>query len=178
VVPVVLNFLKKHLKLFSIVLLWAVALAGCSNFTTGTALPQTGSSAPDFVLQTLDGQKVMLSKLQGKPVLLNFWATWCPPCKAEMPYLQQIYDQYSRKGLVMYEIDIGESDATVRQFMNDNHLTLPVLLDTDKKVNDLYRIAGIPTTFLIDKNGIIRGRILGGFQDKVSIEKELAKIYP
>lgn len=137
-----------------------------------------GNLAFDFQLNNLEGKTVSLSGLRGQPVLLNFWATWCPPCKAEMPFLQQINDSYSNKGLVVLEIDIGESADTVIQFLHENNLTLQVLLDTDKKVALAYGIAAIPTTYLIDKNGIIRQRVIGAFPDKTTIESQLSKILP
>ncbi len=142
------------------------------------AAPQVDKLAPDFQLPNLDGQIISLSDLRGKPVLINFWATWCPPCREEMPYLQQIYDEWSSKGLVLLTIDIGETPAQIKEFMQNNNLSLPVLLDATKSVAQRYNITGIPTTFLIDKNGVIRAKIIGSFPSAEAIEKELSKIMP
>ncbi|MBI4180518.1 MAG: TlpA family protein disulfide reductase, partial [Chloroflexi bacterium] len=126
----------------------------------------------------LDGQTVSLSGLRGKPVLINFWATWCPPCKAEMPFLQQIHDSYLDKGLVVLEVDIGEKSATIQKFMTELNLSMTVPMDTDMKVAKAYGITAIPTTFLIDKDGVIRQKVIGAFPNKEAIEAELIKIMP
>jgi len=139
---------------------------------------QIGNLAPDFQLQTLSGQTVSLSGLRGKPVLINFWATWCPPCKAEMPYLQQVHDSWSAKGLVLLAVDIRESPATVEKFMTELNLSMTVPMDTDMKVTKVYLIGALPTTFLIDKDGIIRQKVIGAFPNKEAIENELKKIMP
>ncbi len=140
--------------------------------------PEVGKLAPDFKLQNLDGQSISLSDLQGKPVLLNFWATWCPPCRAEMPYIQQIYEEWSDKGLEVLAIDIGESSSKVKEFLQSQGLSIPVLLDTEKNVAQEYNITGIPTTFFIDKDGIIQEKVIGAFPSKGAIEKNLSKIMP
>ena len=137
-----------------------------------------GNRAIDFELQTLDGKIVKLSDLRGKPVLLNFWATWCGPCRFEMPFLQEVNDSYSAKGLVLLAVDIGENSATVQKFMTDLNLSLTVPMDTTAKVAKSYGILNIPSTFIIDKDGIIRGKVVGAFPNKAAIETELKKIIP
>ncbi len=199
--------MDKKVKLLAIILLVVLLLSGCQSFTpasqpspgpttpTTQPTPQTpatesspapvipeginiGNLAPDFRLQNLDGQTISLSDLRGKPVLINFWATWCPPCRFEMPFLQQVHDGWSAKGLVLLAIDIGESSTTVEKFMTDLNLSLTVLLDTDREVTEDYGIAAIPTTFLIDKEGIIRQKVIGAFPNKEAIESELRKSIP
>jgi peroxiredoxin len=139
---------------------------------------RTGNLAPDFQLQSLDGQSVSLSGLQGKPVLLNFWATRCPPCRNEMPYLQAIYNEWSDRELILLAINIGEGPSKVEEFMQSQNLSLPVLLDTNQDVALEYNIRYIPTTFSIDKKGIIRAMKVGGFSSKEEIEGVLTKIIP
>lgn len=139
---------------------------------------RVGNLAPDFQLQNLDGQSISLSGLQGKPVLLNFWATQCPPCRSEMPYLQEIYNEWSDKELTLVAINIGESSAKVERFMQSQNLSLPVLLDTKQDVAQKYGIQYIPTTFFIDKDGIIQEKIIGAFSSKAQIEMSLSKIIP
>ena len=134
--------------------------------------------APDFQLQTLDGKTVKLSDYRGKPVLLNFWATWCGPCRYEIPFLDQVNAVYSQKGLVMLAVDLGEDAATVSNFMVTENVSLPVLLDTDKSVAQKYTIVGIPTTFLVDTDGILRYKKVGAFQDKTEIENALSLVIP
>lgn len=148
-----------------------VLLTGCSvGFTKNTTQEK---AAPDFRLKNLDGQFVTLSEFRGKPVLINFWASWCQPCREEMPYLQQVYDEWTSKGLVLLTIDMGETPAAINKFFAENNLSLPVLLDTDKEVGREYGITGVPETFLIDKNGIIRKKQIGAYPDKKSIENDL-----
>ena len=155
-----------------IILTLVLLVTGC------TTVPQVGKRAPDFQLQNLDGETVSLSDLRGKPVFINFWATWCSPCRDEMPYLQEIYEEWSDKGLEVLTINKGESQSQVEQFMESEHISLPVLLDTNQEVAQRYEIQFIPTTFFIDKDGIIQVKIIGAFPDKAAIEKDLGKITP
>ena len=145
-----------------------------------------GYRAPDFELQTLDGQTVKLSALRGKPVLVNFWATWCPPCKAEMPYLQQINDEWKDKGLILLAIDligtksgtVTETPDVVRKFMADYNLSMIVPLDDGLKTAKAYAVTAIPSTFLIDIDGVIRYKKIGAFANKAEIEAALPLIMP
>ena len=139
---------------------------------------QVGNLAPDFQLQNLDGQAVSLGNLRNKPVLINFWATWCPPCRSEMPYIQEIYEEWSGKGLVVLTINMGEKPPQVEEFLESQNLSLPVLLDTGKNVAQKYNVQFIPTTFFIDEDGVIQEKIIGAFPNKAAIEKSLSKIIP
>jgi len=139
---------------------------------------QVSNQAPDFQLQNVDGQTVSLSNLQGEPVLINFWATWCPPCCSEMPYIQEVYEEWTDKGLVVLAVNIGESSSKVEEFMQSYNLSFTVLLDTKQATAQKYNITGIPTTFFIDKDGIIQDRLIGAFQNKTQIENRLSKIMP
>lgn len=152
-------------------------MLGISGCATGSNFDK-GSVAPDFALQDLDGQTVTLSALHGKPVFINFWASWCQPCREEMPYLQQTYDSFKDRGLAFYAIDIGESPDTIIKFFEDNAYSMPVLLDSDKSVGQSYHITGIPETFLIDKNGIIRKWRIGAYPNARAIEDDLKIIMP
>ena len=163
----------KHVTILIIPVL-LLLLTGCSvGFTKSTTQEKL---APDFRLKNLEGQLVTLSEFRGKPVLINFWASWCQPCREEMPYLQQVYDEWASKGLVLLTIDIGETPATIKKFFAENNLSLPVLLDTDKEVSQEYGITGVPETFLIDKNGIIRKKQIGAYPNKKAIENDLSLI--
>ena len=157
-----------------------LVMAGCSMGFTATQGPRPGNPAPDFQLLDLEGQNVSLSNLRGKPVLINFWASWCPPCRAEMPFIQQIFEdeEWSDKGLVILAINIGESPDTVKRFMASYGLSFPALLDTSQDVALKYSVSAIPTTLLIDKDGIIKTIKVGAFSSKADIEKSLSKIIP
>jgi peroxiredoxin len=168
--------LTRMIILTSIVLA-GLAIASCSsNSAPAPAQPlQEGVLAPDFQLQSLDGQAISLSSLQGRPVLLNFWATWCGPCQVEMPYIQEVSEDkdWVDQGLVILGINIGEESSDVEKFMEDNSLFFPVLLDTDATVAKAYNVRGIPTTFFIDKNGIIKDMKIGTFPTKADIDWRL-----
>ncbi len=140
--------------------------------------PEVGSVAPDFQLQSLDGRTFSLSGVRGKPVLLNFWATWCGPCRQEMPYLQEVYEAYSDKGLVMAVVDIGESKADVETFLRAAGLSLPILLDSQTSVARQYRVAAIPTSFFIDRDGVIKDKKIGAFSGIDEIKIRLLNIMP
>ena len=158
-------------------LVLGLAIAGCSSGSTTAPVQvlQPGSPAPDFQLESLDGQSVSLSGLQGNPVMLNFWATWCGPCRAEMPFIQEVYEdeEWREQGLVILAVNVGESSSTVQSFIEDNGLFFPVLLDKSKKVTRDYNISGIPTTFFIDKNGIMIDSAIGTFKSKEEIDWRL-----
>lgn len=122
--------------------------------------PNVGQLAPDFTLTDLEGEPVKLSDLRGRAVLLNFWASWCPPCRAEMPDLQEAHEKYS-DGIRILAVNIQEDKEAVKNFVQEFGLTFTVLLDSDGSVARTYRIAAIPTSFFIDRNGIIRLRWVG-----------------
>jgi len=168
--------IMKMLLLLSIIVLGA-AVAGCSSAPSPTPAqpPQENSLAPDFRLESLDGQVVSLSGLRGGPVMLNFWATWCGPCRAEMPYIQEVFEDkdWTDQGLVILAINVGEQPPEVKKFMEDNGLSFPVLLDTDTSVAENYGIRAIPTTLFIDKDGIIKDRKIGPFSNKAEIDWRL-----
>jgi thiol-disulfide isomerase/thioredoxin len=166
-----------------LILVSLLLITGCANettneTTTATRGPQVGSLAPEFNLVNLEGNYISLDSFRGKPVLLNFWATWCSPCRIEMPYLQRIYDEWTDKGLVLLTVNIGESITVAKNFMQENGFTMPVLLDSSRVTLDRYQITGIPTTYFIDKDGIIQGKRVGSFTNKETIEQSLTKIMP
>ena len=141
---------------------------------------RVGNLAPDFQLPQLDGQTVSLSNFQGKPVLINFWSLRCPPCLAEIPFIQEIFEdeEWSDKGLVILAINLGENPSTIKSFMESYGFSFPVLIDTTGDVARKYGIRAIPTTFLIGKDGIIKAIKVGAFSSEADIEKNLSKIIP
>jgi len=134
--------------------------------------------AADFQLQNLDGQTVSLSDFRGKPVLLNFWASWCGPCVYEMPFIQQVHEEWAERGLVVLAVNQGESLSRVNKFLEDRNLSIPVLLDTNNAVGQKYRVVGIPTTYLIDEDGVIKGKKVGTFMSKGELEEYVKLIVP
>lgn len=113
--------------------------------------------APDFTLRTVEGDIVKLSDYRGQVVLFNTWATWCPPCRAEMPDLEAYYREHRDDGFVVLAVNSQESASTVAKFVETQGFTFPVLLDPDGKVMSRYAVRGLPTSFVIDRDGMVRG---------------------
>jgi len=123
-----------------------------------------GELAPDFTLKTLDGKSVTLSDLKGKKVILNFWATWCPPCKDEMPHFQEYYEKYAEEDhveILAVNYTIKDKIASVENFVKSYDLTFPVLLMEEEGINETYKVYTIPSTFFINTKGEIEKQILG-----------------
>jgi peroxiredoxin len=142
---------------------------------------QVGNLAPNFQLNDLQGKTVTLSDLKGKAVLLNFWATWCPYCQAERPTIQQIYNDWQSKGLVVLTVDIigstaTETPANLADFMKSHNYSFPVLLDSNRDATKNYGIKFTPTNILIDKNGVIQEIQTGGYPSKSAMEASLTKL--
>ena len=133
------------------------------------ALPLEGQPAPDFTLKTLDGNTVTLSKLQGQPVLINFWASWCTPCRAEMPEIVRVYEAHKADGLVVLAINMTFQDSLpeAQAFAKEFHMPFPVLLDdTGAVARDAYRVPVLPMSFFVDRKGVIAHRQIGAMNGK------------
>ena len=121
-----------------------------------------GEPAPNFQLRDLNGRLVTLSDLRGKVVLLNFWATWCGPCRVEMPAMEQLYHTFVRKDFEILAVSIdAQGVAVTRPFQQEYHLTFPILHDPDYRVGLMYGARSIPMTFLVDRQGVVRHQIFG-----------------
>lgn len=124
-----------------------------------------GELAPDFELETLDGKKVKLSDYKGKKVILNFWATWCPPCKAEIPHMQKYYEEFAKEDnfeiLAVNLTSYKENVKYVKKFIKTYEMTFPVLLDTEGEQMNAYDIHIIPTTYFLDTEGVIQKKVRG-----------------
>jgi len=124
---------------------------------------ELGARAPDFTLTNLQGEQVKLSQFRGQVVLVNFWATWCPPCREEMPSMESLHRRFKDQGLVLLALNVDEDGApAVNDFLKGKDYTFPILLDTGAEVQDLYRVFRFPETFVIDRNGNIVDRVIGG----------------
>jgi len=138
--------------------------------------PEVDSRAPDFTLQNLDEQDVTLSDFRGKIVMINFWATWCVPCKAEMPYIQAISESRPADELAILAINLQEPAPTVQSFLDSEGFTFLLLLDTVGGVASEYHVSNIPMTFFIDTEGIIQEVKLGSFSSQEEIENILISL--
>jgi thiol-disulfide isomerase/thioredoxin len=153
--------------LFTLALTSGLLLGGEASFATGEAVfsPVPGQPiAPKFKLLNMDGQEVNLEKLRGHVVLVNFWATWCPPCRREMPSLQRLWQKLGKSELQIVAVNVGEDADTVLGFMGtlDTSPTFPIVFDKDSAVLRTWPVKGLPTTFVIDKKGHIIYRAIGG----------------
>ncbi len=135
-----------------------------------------GDKAYDFTLEDREGKEVSLSDYKGKVVFVNFWASWCPPCIAEMPYIQNIYEKYKDSDdAAVLTINITQAEKNgvtdANEYIDEKNYTFPVLLDTKGEISVMYRVANIPTTYIIDKEGIIYNYVVGPLSEERMIEQ-------
>jgi peroxiredoxin len=123
--------------------------------------PQVGSPMSDFTLSDLSGKQVRLSDFRGRPVLINAWATWCPPCRAEMPDLYKLYQDHQQDGFVVLAINSGEGSKQVKDFIQQSGFMFPVLLDPDNTLLDALGIRNLPTSIVVGQDGIVRAMHVG-----------------
>ncbi|MBU2008558.1 MAG: TlpA family protein disulfide reductase [Chloroflexi bacterium] len=137
----------------------------------GSTSVQLGRPAPAFTLPSLaDGSPVSLAQFRGKVVLLNFFASWCPACRAEMPFLQAAWEEVQDEGVAFLIVDIGEEGPEmVAQFMKERGITIPVVMNQTGDVATLYNISTLPTTFILDREGVVRSITVGAFSSKEAI---------
>jgi len=158
----------------------AIALATLLAAPVGqAAMPSVGSVAPDFTLKSNSGKNLKLSEYRGRVVMINFWATWCGPCREEMPLLNRIQGQYRKAGLILLGVNIdGRTDAAQAMVKNLG-ISFPILFDTNKRVSRLYDVNAMPSTLLIDRDGKVRYIHLGyrpGYESRYESQvRELLK---
>jgi len=140
--------------------------------------PREGFSAPDFTLEQLDGNQVTLSDLRGKVVVVNFWASWCPPCRAEMPAIEKVYRAYKDLGLVVLGVNTTnqDSEAAAAAFVQEFGLTFPIPLDRTGSVSAAYNLRGLPSTYFIDSRGVIRSVVIGGPMSEALIQSKVENL--
>jgi len=126
--------------------------------------PQAGFLAPDFSGTTLTGEKLSLSQLRGKPELMNVWASWCTPCRAEMPAMERVYRDFRSMGFEILAVNATSQDdqAKAMAYAQEQDLTFPILLDTDGEISNRYRVNSLPTSFFINAQGVIHEVVIGG----------------
>lgn len=135
--------------------------------------PRVGFRAPGFSAGTLKGSSLALGDFRGKVVLINFWATWCIPCRVEMPSMEHLYSRYGGRDFEILAISGGEGMRVVRPFIENLKLSFPVLLDEDFEVHNKYQVTAIPSSYLVDKNGVITHRYFGALDWNSDQSREL-----
>ncbi|MDP9238097.1 MAG: TlpA family protein disulfide reductase [Chloroflexota bacterium] len=156
-----------------------VELPAGANTTGRSPSTDEGRVAPDFVLETPNGGRLRFSDLRGKPVFVNFWASWCTPCRKEMPDIVRAYGDYRASGLQVVAVDLQENDEEVLQFAADFGMTFPIAIDRSGGVAEAWRVGGpvngIPSSYFVDGDGVVQARVLGPLTPQ-SLSDGLAKI--
>jgi cytochrome c biogenesis protein CcmG/thiol:disulfide interchange protein DsbE len=158
---------------------WIILSANTTNATTGnTSAPQAGFAAPDFTLKTPTGETYKLSELRGQAVLVNLWATWCPPCRAEMPTIEKMYKEYKNQGFNVLAINMTYQDDPINvvPFMNEYGLTFPVLLEETGNVGASYQLRSLPSSYFINRAGIIQEVVIGGPMSEAQLRTRIEQI--
>ncbi|UNK16508.1 TlpA family protein disulfide reductase [Paenibacillus sp. N3/727] len=134
---------------------------------------KVGNRAPNFALQTEDGETINLSDYRGKTVLLNFWASWCPPCKVEMPYMQDFYEEYKDKDVVVLAVNmthLENNSDDVKSFLDEVGVTFPTMYDQKGQVTEQYQIVAYPTTYILNTQGVISDRYQGAIDHNLMVK--------
>jgi cytochrome c biogenesis protein CcmG, thiol:disulfide interchange protein DsbE len=156
--------------LYSLILLLGLAWIYVSADRSGTSTagqipaPQQGFLAPDFELKTPTGESIKLSDLRGQAVLVNLWATWCPPCRAEMKTIETVYNEYKDQGFVVLAVDMTYQDnpLDIVPFVDEQGLTFPILLDETGDTANAYQLKSLPSSYFIGRDGVIHEVVIGG----------------
>ncbi len=157
--------MRRTLSVFALLIL-AATLTRCARGPSGEEAPEVGRMAPKFSLSDLSGRRVSLDQFRGKIVMLDFWATWCGPCRLTMPVLENLQKEYP-KDLTLLAINVAEDPDLVRSYVKKQNIASTVLLDEDGKVGEAYQSDSIPMQVLIDKQGIVR-RVSVGYSSRLA----------
>ncbi len=154
--------MKKYLSLFAVMIVLAVVAACNRNGANKAAMPVENNPAPEVIVNSLSGTPLKLSDLKGKVVLLNFWATWCPPCRSEIPSMMKLNTAMAGKPFQMVAISIDEGGRpAIESFFQASGFSLPAYIDPDNRAAKTYGITGVPETFIIDRQGVIVKKVIG-----------------
>ena len=155
----------RHKRITSVLVLlffalWTGYVLLMPNAAKGEGIP-IGKPAPDFELKTIDGKSYRLSELKGKPVMINFFATWCPSCRAEMPAMVEAYNELKGAGFEILAVNLNESDIAIRTFTEKFQINFPIVVDKDDRISRMYEIVPLPTSYFVDKNGVVQEKWTG-----------------
>jgi thiol-disulfide isomerase/thioredoxin len=158
--------------------IWASRVPDGATMPGGIPAPRQGFQAPDFTLETAAGEPVRLSELRGQPVLINLWASWCTPCRAEMPVLERAYQEYRGRGFTLLAVNatVQDSRQAALAFAQENGLTFPILLDADGRVSELYALRALPTSFFVNADGAIQEVVVGGPMSEVLLRVRIEEL--
>jgi peroxiredoxin len=158
--------------------IWLSAVPVNATTSGKISVPQTGFLAPDFTAKTIGGNAIRLSDLRGKVVLINVWASWCPPCKAEMPAIERVFQAYKNRRFMVLAIDstIQDTASNAHAFAIENKLSFPVFLDESGEITRLYHIQSLPTSFFIGPDGVIREVVVGGPMSEALLSSRIEKL--
>ncbi|MBI2852058.1 MAG: TlpA family protein disulfide reductase [Chloroflexi bacterium] len=164
---------------FGILILIVIGVVALFSWALATKAPATGTSgyarvnlpAADFTLPLFSGGDLALSSLRGQPVVINFWASWCPPCREEAPILEKVWRDYKDKGVTFIGIDIQDTEAAARAYIKEFDITYPNVRDEKGRATIDYGVSGIPVTFFIDRNGVIISRWVGAINERLLVAR-------
>jgi len=128
----------------------------CLFMTTGVNAATDSGPAPDFALKSQSGENLRLSEFQGEVVMINFWASWCGPCRQEMPLLDELYTQYQPLGFTILGVNVEEDSSKAKQLLKESPVNFPILFDNKSEVSKLYKVVAMPSTVLVDRDGNVR----------------------
>jgi peroxiredoxin len=171
----------QRIILYSLILVagaaWILLNAETSSVSEISA-PQVGFLAPEFTINSIDGESYTLSGFRGKAVLVNLWATWCPPCRAEMPAIERIHQEFKDQGFIVLGINTTNQDdpAAIPAFLDQYNITFPILLDESGSVSALYQLRSLPSSYFIDRGGVIRDIVIGGPMSEALLRTRVEKI--
>lgn len=169
-----------YITILAAALAWIFLSADRAGTSTAGEIPapREGFLAPDFSLQTLEGETVTLSELRGQAVLVNLWATWCPPCRAEMPAIQKLYEEYKDQGFMVLAVNMTYQDnpQAVLPFTQENNLTFPILLEETGEMARKYELRSLPSSFFVNRNGTIQEVVIGGPMSEALLRTRLESI--
>ena len=142
------------------------------SFSFNVAALSIGQIAPDFTLKSMQGENLRLAEQRGQIIVINFWASWCAPCRKEMPVLQTFYDKYKTLGVSVWGVNVEQENQAGRDFLSDLNVKFPVFFDTSNTISANYQVAAMPTTVIVDRSGQVR-YVFRGYKD--GYEKKYAK---
>jgi cytochrome c biogenesis protein CcmG, thiol:disulfide interchange protein DsbE len=173
---------SQRIILYILILIAGASWIVLSADSTGTApkisAPQAGFSAPDFTLHTPSGESYTLSELRGQAVLVNLWATWCPPCRAEMPTIEKLYQEYKNRGFIVLAVDMTYQDDpfAIGPFTQEHNLTFPILLDETGEVASAFQLRSLPSSYFINRAGTITEVVIGGPMSEALLRTRIEQI--